>query len=154
MKKVSQFFLILISLTIASCSSDDSSNNGDDALYIRYTFNNVSYDFEPTTITSLQKHIMGEKEINTVYNRISLWMPTNPSLGSHEITDETPTSSNLETLHNAELWVGNDTYTATSGTIVVTEINEEYIKGTFTFTGDDGNGTSVSVTNGSFRAYR
>lgn len=146
--------MILITLSFASCSSDDSSNNGESELYIKYTFNSVSYDFEPTTITSLQKLIMGEKEINSVYNRISLWMPTNPSLGSHEITDETPTNNNLETLHNAELWVGNDTYTATSGTIVVTEINDEYIKGTFTFTGDDGNGTTVSVTDGSFRAYR
>ncbi|KIX22061.1 hypothetical protein SY27_05170 [Flavobacterium sp. 316] len=154
MKKLSYIFLILITLSFASCSSDDSSNNGESELYIKYTFNSVSYDFEPTTITSLQKLIMGEKEINSVYNRISLWMPTNPSLGSHEITDETPTNNNLETLHNAELWVGNDTYTATSGTIVVTEINDEYIKGTFTFTGDDGNGTTVSVTDGSFRAYR
>lgn len=156
MKKLSYLFLVLFSLSFIACSSDDDSSGdgGEDSLYIKYTVNGVNYDFEPATITSLQKLIMGEQEINSVYNRISLWMPVTPTVGSHAITDETPNDTNLETLHNAELWVGDSTYTATSGTLVVTEMDSEYLKGTFTFTGEDENGATVSVTNGSFRAYR
>lgn len=157
MKKLSYLFLVLFSLSFIACSSDDNSSGdggGDNSLYIKYTVNGVNYEFEPATITSLQKLIMGEQEINSVYNRISLWMPVTPTVGSHAITDETPNDTNLETLHNAELWVGDATYTATSGTLVVTEMDSEYLKGTFTFTGEDENGATVSVTNGSFRAYR
>lgn len=156
MKKLSYLFLVLFSLSFIACSSDDDSSGdgGEDSLYIKYTVNGVNYEFEPATITSLQKLIMGEQEINSVYNRISLWMPVTPTVGSHAITDETPNDTNLETLHNAELWVGDVTYTATSGTLVVTEMDSEYLKGTFTFTGEDENGATVSVTNGSFRAYR
>lgn len=156
MKKLSYLFLVLFSLSFIACSSDDNSSGdgGEDSLYIKYTVNGVNYDFEPATITSLQKLIMGEQEINSVYNRISLWMPVTPTVGSHSITDETPNDTNLETLHNAELWVGDATYTATSGTLVITELNDDYVKGTFTFTGEDENGATVSVTNGSFRAYR
>lgn len=156
MKKLSYLFLVLFSLSFIACSSDDNSSGdgGEDSLYIKYTVNGVNYDFEPATITSLQKLIMGEQEINSVYNRISLWMPVTPTVGSHAITDETPNDTNLETLHNAELWVGDATYTAISGTLVVTEMDNEYLKGTFTFTGEDENGATVSVTNGSFRAYR
>jgi hypothetical protein len=114
----------------------------------------VNYDFDPETITSLQKLIAGDQEVATVFTRLSLWMPVTPTVGSHAITDDTPTDANIGTLHNADLWIGDATYTATSGTLVVTEIDSEYIKGTFSFTGDDGNGVTISVTNGSFRAFR
>lgn len=154
MKKLSFLFLVLFSLSFVACSSDDSSRSSDSELYLKYTVNGANYDFEPATITSLQKLIMGEQEISSVYNRISLWMPVTPTVGSHTITDETPNDTNLDTLHNAELWVGDATYTATSGTLVITELNDDYVKGTFTFTGEDENGVTISVTNGSFRAYR
>lgn len=154
MKKLSFLFLVLFSLSFVACSSDDSSGSSDSELYLKYTVNGVNYDFEPATVTSLQKLIMGEQEISSVYNRISLWMPVTPTVGSHTITDETPNDTNLDTLHNAELWVGDATYTATSGTLVITELNDDYVKGTFSFTGEDENGVTISVTNGSFRAYR
>lgn len=154
MKKLSFLFLVLFSLSFVACSSDDSSGSSDSELYLKYTVNGVNYDFEPATVTSLQKLIMGEQEISSVYNRISLWMPVTPTVGSHTITDEAPNDTNLDTLHNAELWVGDATYTATSGTLVITELNDDYVKGTFSFTGEDENGVTISVTNGSFRAYR
>ena len=158
MKKLSYLLLVLFSLSFAACSSDDDSsgnggNNQDDELYIRFTVNGQSYDFEPATITSLQKHIMGDEDVNDVYTRISLWMPVNPTLGSHAITDDFPSDDNLDTLYNAEVWLGDDTIEATSGTLIITELDEEYIKGTFSFTGTNENGQTVTITNGSFRAY-
>lgn len=154
MKKLSYLFLVLFSISFIACSSDSSSSSNGDQLYIKFTVNGVNYDLEPETITSLQKLISGSQEVNTIFTRLSLWMPVMPTVGSHAITDDAPSDSNIATLHNADLWVGDDTYTATTGTLVVTEIDNEYIKGTFTFTGDDGNGVMVTVTNGSFRATR
>ncbi len=156
MKKLSYLLLVLFSLSFVACSSDDNSSgnggNQDDELYIRFTVNGQTYDFEPSTLTSLSKHIMGVDDFNDVNTRISLWMPLNPTLGSHAITDDFPSEDNPD-VYNAEVWLGDDIIEGTSGTLIITEIDEEYIKGTFNFSGTNEDGQTVTVTNGSFRAY-
>jgi hypothetical protein len=167
MKKLSYLLLLLFSLSFISCSSDDNSTddnlggenpigenpineNPDDTLYIKFTVNGETYNFEPTTLGSLQKHIMGVDDFNDVEVRISLWMPVNPTLGSHAITTD---FSDLDTAYNAEVWLGDDTIEGTSGTLTITEIDEEYIEGTFNFSGTNENEQTIHITNGSFRAY-
>lgn len=154
MKNLFYLSFVLFSLSFIACSSDDNSSgnggNQDDELYIRFTVNGQSYDFEPATLGSLQKHIMGVDDPNDVNTRISLWMPVDPVLGSHAITTD---FSNLDTAYNAEVWLGDDTIEGTSGTLIITEVNEEYVKGTFNFSGTNENGQTINVTNGSFRAY-
>ncbi|SHJ52641.1 hypothetical protein [Flavobacterium haoranii] len=157
MKKLTFLFLILFSISFSSCSSDndsDSSNNGNNQLYVRFTVSGINYDLNPTTISSLQRLIMAEQNTNNAYKRISLWMPINPVNGSHTITDDFPTDNNLETLYNADFWIDDMIYTATSGIFEVTEFDEEYIKGSFSFVGEDENGDTIEITNGTFRAYR
>lgn len=157
MKKLTFLFLILFSISFSSCSSDndsDSSNNGNNQLYVRFTVSGINYDLNPTTISSLQRLIMAEQNTNNAYKRISLWMPINPVNGSHTITDDFPTDNNLETLYNADFWIDDMVYTATSGIFEVTEFDEEYIKGSFSFVGEDENGDTIEITNGTFRAYR
>lgn len=158
MKKLSYLFLVLFSLSFVACSSDDSSNdnnnNATDDLYLKFTVNGVNYDFEPETLTSLQKLIMGLQETNNVTTRLSLWMPVTPTVGSHTITDDTPTDANIGTLHNAAFYVGDDSYDAISGTLVITELTDDIVKGTFSFVAEDINGATVTVSNGSFRANR
>lgn len=155
MKKLTYFLFVLFSLSFIACSSDDNSSGGeDDNLYIRFTANEQQYNFEPETITSLQRLIMGDEDVNDIYTRVSLWMPVIPTTGSYSITNDTPNDENLETLYNAELWIGDDTYVGSSGTLIVTEVGDEYVKGTFSFTGTNEAGTAITVTNGSFRAYR
>ncbi len=158
MKKLSYLFLVLLSLSFVACSSNDSSNdennNTNDELYLKFTVNGVNYDFDPETLTSLQKLIMGQKDINNITTRLSLWMPVTPTVGSHSITDDTPTDANLTTLHNAAFYVGNNTYEAVNGTLIVTELGSNYVKGTFNFVAEDINGVTVTVSNGSFRANR
>lgn len=151
MKKLSFILLVLFSISFSSCSDDDSSGGStdDDELYLKFTYNGQQYNFEPETITSLQRLVAGNQEVNSVFTRLSLWMPVTPILGSHEITDATPTDANLTTLHNAELWVGENIFEGTSGTLVITEFDDDYVKGTFSFSG-----ANFTVTNGSFRAYR
>lgn len=153
MKKLSYVFFVLISLCVISCSSDDNSSNGDD-LFIKFTANGTEYNFEPATLTSLSRLIMGDREINDVYTRISLWMPVTPVLGSHDITDDFPSDSNIDTLYNANFWLGDDTYEATSGTFTLTQVSSEYLSGTFSFTATNDEGTTIEITNGSFRAFR
>lgn len=159
MKKLSCLLLVLFSLSFISCSSDDATpiddiNNPDDTLYIKYTLNGQQYEFEPETLTSLQILVRGDGEVAGVYNSISLWMPTSPAIGSHPITDAFPTDANIATLYNANVWVGSEIVDAATGTMVITEVSEEYVKGTFSFSGTNDNGTTATVTNGSFRALK
>src|SRR5690606_2882318 len=119
-----------------------SSSEDDNSLYVRFTANGQQYNFEAETITSLQRLVMGDEDVNDVYTRISLWMPVTPTTGNHTITDDLPSDDNLETLYNAELWIGDATYTGTVGTLTITDLSEEYVKGTFTFTGEDENGVT------------
>lgn len=158
MKKLSCLLFVLFSLSFVACSSDDAAspdiNNPDETLFIKYTLNGQQYDFEPETLTSLQILVRGDGQVNGVYNSISLWMPTEPSVGSHPITDEFPTDSNIATLHNANVWVGDEIVDASSGTMVITEVGDEYVEGTFSFSGTNDNGTTANVTNGSFRALK
>lgn len=154
MKKILSILLVVVSASFIGCSSDDSSNGGaDEALFLKFTYNGQQYNLEPATITSLQKLIIGNEEVNNVQTGISLWMPENPTVGSHTITDETPTDANLTTLHNASLSIGDFMYEANTGTLVITKITDDYISGTFSFIITDENGVSAAVSSGSFKAF-
>lgn len=156
MKKLSYLFLVLFSISFLGCSSDDDSSGGNDdnSLYIRFTLNGEDYDFEPETLTSLRTLILGDEDVNNVYTRISLWMPAEPSTGTHTISDDFPSDANLSTLYSANVWIGEEVIDASSGILVITELGDEYVKGTFSFTGTNDEGTTATVTNGSFRAGR
>ena len=154
MKKFLSILLVVVSASFIGCSSDDSSNGGsEEALFLKFTYNGQQFNLEPATITSLQKLIIGNEEVNNVQTGLSLWMPENPSVGSYTITDETPSDANLSTLHNASLSIGDSMFEASTGTLVITQITDDYISGTFSFSGTDENGVSAAVTNGSFKAY-
>ena len=154
MKKILSILLVVVSASFIGCSSDDSSNGGaDEVLFLKFTYNGQQYNLEPATITSLQKLIIGNEEVNNVQTGLSLWMPENPTVGSHTITDETPTDANLTTLHNASLSIGDLMYEANTGTLVITKITDDYISGTFSFIITDENGVSAAVSSGSFKAF-
>jgi len=158
MKKLSYVFVIVFTVLLNACSSDDSgennNNNNNDGLYLKYSMNGKEYSFEPETMTSLQKAISGEGEVDGVQNRITLWMPKEPAIGSHTITDEFPNESNLDVLCNAYVVIDEEIVDATSGTLIITAVDDEYIVGTFSFSGTNDGGTAANVTNGSFRAYK
>lgn len=159
MKKLSFLLFAFISISFLGCSSDDDSptpeeGNPDTSLYLRFTLNGTEYDFEPETLTSQRTLILGNETVNEVYSRISLWMPNEPSLGTHEISDDFPSEANLTTLYSADVWIGEEVIDASSGTLVITELSDDYVKGTFSFTGTNEEGTTATVTNGSFRSNR
>jgi len=160
MKKLSCLLLVVFSMSFLACSSDDAApnnndiNNPDEALYLKFTLNGQQYDFEPETLTSLQMLVRGDQEVGGVFRSISLWMPTTPTVGSHPITDVFPNDANVNTLYNANVWVGSEIVDASSGTMIITEVGQDYVKGTFSFTGINNNETTATVTNGSFRASK
>lgn len=153
MKKLATLLLVVIATSMIGCSSDDSGGNTEEGFYLKFTYSGKQYFFEPQTGTSLQTVIMGMEDVNDVQTRLSLYLPENPSVGTFEITNDTPTDQNLATVHNAILTVGDANYAATSGTLKITSLTEDIIKGTFSFTATDDNGVVVTVTNGSFTAF-
>ena len=162
MKKIFSLVFMLCAFSFVSCSSDDATTDQpivnpdpiDTTLYLKFSANGQAYSFEPETIGSLRKLIMGGIMENDSYTRLSLWMPVNPTIGTHQLVDATVTDANINTLYTADFWIGDDVFDATSGTVTITEIDSEYIKGTFSFTGTKDGGATTTISNGSFRAYK
>ncbi|RAR50465.1 DUF6252 family protein [Flavobacterium lacus] len=155
MKNLFYLLIAVFTLSLTSCSSDDSSTNNDDELYVRFTLNGEQKEYmDPATITSLRRLILGDDMESAEYERISLWMPVVIETGTFTITSDTPTDANLETLYSANIWMGEEVIDASTGTLVITDLDAEYVKGTFSFSGTNDEGTTVVVTNGTFRAYR
>ena len=161
MKRIFSLLFMVCAFSFVSCSSDDSAHNEpivnpdpiDTTLYLKFTANDQEYSFEPETIGSLRKLIMGGKMNNNSYTRLSLWMPKIPTLGVHQFSTATVTDQNINTLYSGDFWLGDDVFDATSGTINITEMDAEYIKGTFSFTGTTDSGATKTISNGTFRAY-
>lgn len=164
MTKVRLLLLVLFSLSLNACSSDDSSTPNPTPpivedpqtapLHIKFKLNSEEFSFEPYTLTTLQRHIIGEENINDMYHRISIWTPVTPTVGGHEVSDATPTDANLDTLYSITFYVDDRTYTANQGTISITEVSNQFIKGTFICTGTDDTGAPFTITDGSFKADR
>ncbi len=153
MKKI---LLVIFAATILfACSDDDNSDtnnggNGNDEIFITFKANGTSYTMEPASSTSLKFRVSADQGLNSAYRDITLVMPVEYSLGAHTITDA---PSDLEA-YEASYSQGDVTIDGTSGALTITSLNEDYIEGTFNFTGNDSNGNSFNITDGSFRAYR
>lgn len=139
---------VFATFVLFACSSDDDggSNNGGD-IFITFKVNGTTYNMEPYTSASLQVEIGADQGINASYRAISLLMPTDYELGSHSITDSWD-----EDAYNASFSQGDITIDAVSGTLVITTINDDFIQGTFNFTGEDEDGMTYNITEGSFKA--
>lgn len=61
---------------------------------------------------------------------------------------------NVDTLYSADVWIADEVIDASSGTLVITELGDGYVKGTFSFTATNDEGTTATITNGTFRAIR
>ncbi len=162
MKKLASLAIVLFSLAITSCSSDDNTIDNVpvieepqvEQINIKFKLDDEQFSFEPSTLTSLQRHILGESFINDELKRISVWMPVTPTVGTHNITDETPTDANIGTMYNVEVWANGTRYPADAGSMVITEVSADFIKGTFTATGTNEEGQAFVITSGSFKAEK
>lgn len=153
MKKLVTLVLVVIATTFAGCSSDDGGGSTQSDLFIKFTMDGQQHNFEPSTINSLQKLVLGAGVQNNVQTSINLRMPASPSINSYQITNDTPTDTNLNTLSNALIIIDEVTYEATSGSLVITSVTQDYVEGKFSFTAVDENEATISVTGGSFKVY-
>ena len=153
---------MLCAFSFVSCTSDDAGpiepivtpDPINTTLYFKFSANGQEYSFEPETVGSMQKLIMGYKFENNSLTRVSLWMPLNPTLGTHQLIDAPLTDANINTMYSANYMNEEDIYEATTGTVTILEMDNEYITGTFNFTGTKDGGATTTVSNGTFRAYK
>lgn len=157
MKLLALPFLLFMMLFIVSCSDDDDNSNDNtnpdlDTLFIKFTHDGTMYDYEdPETINSLAKAISYNTFDGNDAIQIVLYMPLNPVVGTHLMTDE---PSNVES-YGARYTnqVTGIEMTATTGTMIISEVTDEFVKGTFAFSGPNEDGSTVQVSNGSFTAF-
>ena len=140
--------LTVFTLILTGCSSD--SEGSETEIYLKFKVNGQNYNFDPETLTSMKKLVRGDQGGDNEYKSISLWMPEEVTEGTYSFSD---TPSDLETFNASYSSAGEDIYIdATSGTITITSVTDDYVKGTFSFSGDN-EGTTVNVTNGEFKAF-
>jgi hypothetical protein len=155
MKKVINSFatalFLGVFLMLSSCGGSDDSSSASTDLFIKFKYNGVQYTFtDPATINSLSKSISGFQEVGNSSNGIVLFMPLEVTTGTFSITDS-PSDVNSYNGYFTD-GVEDFSFDGTSGTIVITSVTSEYVKGTFNFSAEV-DGQVVEVTNGSFSAY-
>ena len=148
-KKAAMLIVLVIASAISLNCSSDSDSSSSSNFYLKCKVNGTWVEFaDPMVINSLAKSITGNNTDNG--KAVILFTPLDVTNGTYTITDE---PSNVDSFagsfsdFNEEVYTDNET-----GTMTITEVNADVIKGTFSFTGDDGNGGTVTVTEGSFRA--
>lgn len=141
---------ILCTMFLTGCSSDDSSNDSGGDTYIRFTVNGQNYDYNPETLVSLTTNINGSEGVDDTYKYISLTLPNDYSEGTYSFV--LPDPSDVDSYNAYYESEGEMIYVdANTGSITITSVDANYVSGTFSFSGDNG-GSTVSITNGSFRA--
>lgn len=154
MRKIQVALLAVMTVLTFSCSSDDSTSNNDvinDATYINFKVNGTQSNMpEPTTMTSMMASISNTEEVGEDIRSIVLTIPVDATVGSHEITDASPADLTAYSAHYA---MGDVSFDAVSGTMNITSIGDEYMEGTFAFTGEY-EGTAFVISEGTFRAYK
>jgi len=147
-------FLLMVAFvfTTLSCSETDSPSLDvvPSGLYIKFKSNTIQYLIQnPITLDLSNKKIDGLQGAAASLVSITLYMPLNPTIGSHFMID----SPSDDSTYGAYFVLGNSVNViANAGIITITSITADYISGTFSFSGLNGTSAVVEVTNGSFVA--
>ena len=147
--------VLFIALTTVSCSEDEVIAFSPDELgelRINFKYNGTLYNISnPITFNTSNKTVDGEYGGGSDLKRITLFMPLNPTVGTHFVT-EAPSD---DTAYGAYFIsaAGNVDILANAGLITITNVTDDYVKGTFSFSGLNGAAT-VQVTEGVFLADR
>lgn len=156
-KSIKTFLAVLfIALTTVSCSEDEvvAFFPGDELgeLRMNFKYNGTLYNItDPITYNAANKTIDGAYSSGVNLKRITLFMPLTPTIGTHFVTDS-PSDVNAYGAYFIST-AGNVDMLANGGLITITTITDDYIKGTFSFSGQNGAAT-VEVTEGDFLADR
>ena len=146
MKKVARILtVIILSLTIYSCNSDDEPADGSsDEIFVKFTANGQEFNFkDPASVGSLSFTINGQIGTET---SITIWLPQEIEEGtfnfSGDFFDDGDYKLNIESSTlDVDGW-------SETGSITIISITSEFVEGTFS-----GNIGDTSITNGSFRVF-
>lgn len=152
MKNFKSFNLVVlltcISLFSLSCSSDDDSSNDQSDIFFNFKIDgeqvNISGDEDVYVSNSLVKAINGDDFANQRF--ITLRTPLDVTTGTYEIT------GNFNDDFTASFLMNDFSTSNESGTITITEVNDNIISGTFSFTATL-DGEEINITEGEFSAF-
>lgn len=148
-----KFIVLALAATFAfSCSSSSSgSDGGNDDTYIKFKINGIQSNMiEPSTLTSLTASIFGSEEVAGDIRTLILRTPSTAAVGTHDIVDALPSDMGA---YGVSYSLGDISFEATSGTMTISSIGDEYMVGTFTCSGVYG-GTTYNITAGTFRVFK
>ncbi|WP_166921275.1 DUF6252 family protein [Flavobacterium poyangense] len=154
LKRIILFAIAVLALVLSSfsCSDEKEEEIVNAKEFIKFKYNEKSHSYEPELLSSLNINLMGSEGRDDTYKKVSLWLPLNPTVGSHPVVynlKEMETTYQATFSYNSEFNNAN----AKSGTITITKVNADEIEGTFTFSGTQ-NDKTFTVTEGSFKVER
>lgn len=150
LKKSMAIVLIVATAFLSVNCSSSSDDGGSASFFLKCRVNGVQFtSTDPFVINSLSKSLTAQSD-GVAQETLSLFMPLNVAVGTYTITEE-PSNVNSYGASYSNFDTDVSTQDAT-GTITITEVTADVIKGTFSFTSPDFDGNPITVTNGSFRA--
>ena len=144
--------LLLISVMLGSCSSnDDSSDSGDSNYVLTAKVDGVNFSRDNVVVSALNSQTDFYTILAVGDTSIGLTLSSPVSTGTFTASETTVFSYQ----QNVPFIVWGANADAGSGTITITENTDTYIKGTFSFTGfNPADNTSKEVTEGVFKALK
>jgi hypothetical protein len=154
MKKIASLLVLCVATLTVSCSSDsDGGSSTSEELFMKFKVNGVQYNYgdnDVQTIQSLSTDIFVLGDDADDFRNLNLYVPNDKTEGSHTITYD---PSNVAA-YQASYGTDQLDVDALTGTINITNIDAEFIEGTFSFSGlESTTGDPYTITEGSFRAY-
>ncbi len=146
--------MVLMALTIASCSSDSSDSTSTNADKTTFKLNGVLITTDETTTTDYTSVISGERQIDVYAYKngeqiLELHMPAANGSYPAEQTVGSTTTSWLTYEANDGMTFPDDYYHSTSGmmNLTTTDLSGNKLRGTFNFVGNN-TITTKNITDG------
>ena len=150
-KKSIAVLLVVVTAALSVNCSSSSDSSSSSSFYIKCKVNGVQFtSSDPFVINSLSKAISGQSDNEASQELVTLYMPLNVAVGTYTITDE-PSNENSYGASYSNFDTDVSTINA-SGTMKITEVTADVIKGTFSFTSPDSEGGTITISEGTFRA--
>ena len=151
LKKSIAILVIVLAATFSVNCSSDSSSSTDSGYYLRCKINGVQFtSTDPFVINSLSKSLTAQSDDQSIQQTLSLYMPLGVAVGTFTIVEE---PSNVDVYGASYSNFTTDVSTTdAAGSMTITQVNADVIKGAFSFTSPDSAGGTITVTEGTFRA--
>lgn len=152
MKKILSLAIVLF--TLLSCSSDDGNNSSTPETFIKFSINGTNYEFtDILTAESGMITVNGNNGVgltNPGDTQITLWLPLALENGTFSVEDSFEATHQISFTSES---LNFDFDFAESGSITLTQTTGDFIQGTFTATVTNSDDTTITITNGQFKAY-